>query len=110
MNGFVLSRDADADLQDIYTYSEDTWGAPQAVNYLAGLFDLFERICRHPFIGRTRPDLGGAIRSLPHGPHVVFYMPWQGGIAILRVLHASMDVEAVSGSAGSLPGMGGEPG
>ncbi len=109
MSGFVLSRDADADLQDIYAYSEDSWGGRQAEAYVAGLFDAFERICRHPSIGRARPELGADIRSLPHGTHVVFYIPWRGEIAIVRVLHGAMEVEGISGAINSLPRVEDDP-
>ena len=110
MSGYVLSLDADADLQDIYAYSNEAWGERQAVLYLNDLYVVFGRIGHHPAIGRPRRELGDEIRSLPHGAHVVFYMPWQGEVAILRVLHGSMDVERVSGAIGSLPGMEDLPG
>jgi toxin ParE1/3/4 len=109
VSGYFLSLDADADLQDIYAYSDVAWGERQAALYLTGLYAVFERIGRHPAIGRARRELGDDVRSLPHGAHMVFYMPWHGEIAILRVLHGSMDVESVAGAIGSLPGVEDEP-
>jgi toxin ParE1/3/4 len=109
VSGYVLSLDADADLQDIYAYSDEAWGERQAALYLTGLYAVFEWIGRHPAIGRPRRELGDHIRSLPHAAHVVVYMPWRGEIAILRVLHGSMDVESVAGAVVSLPGMEDEP-
>lgn len=95
MSGYVLSIDADADLQDIWSYTVDTWGERQADNYIVGLFQLFDRFAGFPDMGRRRPELGKTIRSFPHQSHVVFFMPWQNEIAIVRVLHASRDLAAL---------------
>lgn len=90
---YVLSLDADGDLQDIYVYSEQMWGEDQARAYLVSLFDAFDAIGLNPAIGRLRSELGDGIRSLPHASHVIFFMEWQGEAAILRVLHGSRDIE-----------------
>ncbi|MCI5077610.1 type II toxin-antitoxin system RelE/ParE family toxin [Oricola sp.] len=91
MSGYVLSLDAEEDLQDIYLYSEETWGPEQAARYLQELFETFGHIGRNPHMGRSRPELGSDLRSLPHVAHVIFYMEWRGEVAILRVLHGSRD-------------------
>lgn len=105
--GYFLSLDADEDLQDIYTYSNDVWGARQARRYLDGLFEVFAHLGRQPGMGRSRRELGEALRSFPHGSHVVFFMQWQGEVAIVRVLHGSMDFESVFADYNPLPGIEG---
>lgn len=107
MSGYFLSLDADQDLQDIYTYTDEKWGAPQAALYLHGLYEVFEQIGQNQAMGRLRRDLGDGIRSFPHGAHVVFYMPWQGEAAIVRVLHGSMDFESLFGTYNPLPSIQG---
>ncbi|MDP3527507.1 MAG: type II toxin-antitoxin system RelE/ParE family toxin [Hoeflea sp.] len=68
-------------------------GERQASAYLHELFEVFGHIGRHPHIGRLRPDLDEGLRSVPHGSHVIFFLPWQGETAIVRVLHGSRDHE-----------------
>lgn len=94
MTGYVLSEDAEEDLQGIYRYSERNWGEQQARRYVSALFDLFERLGRHPQLGRSRGELGEGIRSFAQGAHLTFYMEWGGEVAILRVLHGRMDFDA----------------
>ena len=93
MSKFFLSLDADEDLQDIYIYTEEKWGAKQAEKYTLDLYEAFELIGDNPKMGRLRQELGQDIRSLPHSSHVVFFMQWQDETAIVRVLHSSRDFE-----------------
>ncbi len=93
MSDYFLSLDADEDLQDIYTYSEEKWDAKQAEKYTVDLYEAFELIGNNPKMGRLRRELGQGIRSLPHSSHVIFFMDWQGETAIVRVLHSSRDFE-----------------
>jgi toxin ParE1/3/4 len=108
VSGYFLSLDADEDLQDIYAYSDEVWGARRAALYLTGLYEVFDQIGRNPAMGRLRRELGDDLRSFPHGSHVVFYMPWQGEVAIVRVLHGSMDFEALFDAYNPAAGIGGE--
>jgi len=109
VSGYFLSLDADHDLQDIYTYTDEKWGTAQATLYLNGLFEVFDQIGRNPAMGRLRRDLGDDIRGFPHAAHVVFYMPWQGEMAIVRVLHGSMDFESLFGTYNPAPGIENAP-
>lgn len=105
MTGFFLSADADEDLQDIYLRSVEVWGERQAQRYLASLFQAFDLLGHEPSIGRSRPDLHRDVRSFPHGSHIVFFMEWEGEIAILRVLHGRRDIDAVFESYDPLEGL-----
>jgi toxin ParE1/3/4 len=64
------------------------------LRYLEGLYHVFGLLAANAALGRLRPDIAEEVRSFPHRQHVVFYMPWKGEIAILRVLHGAQDVEA----------------
>jgi toxin ParE1/3/4 len=98
VTGYLLSIDAEEDLQGIFLFSEESWGEAQASEFIFGLFEVFEIIGDNPRIGRLRPELGDGIRSLPHASHVVFFMDWQGEAAIVRVLNKSRDLETLFGS------------
>ncbi len=43
-------------------------------------------------LGRVRADVAPSVRSFPIARHVAFYVAREGGIAVLRVLHPSVDV------------------
>lgn len=89
MTGYVLSDDADADLQDIFSYGFVTWGEKQATKYIYGLYELMASIGQNPNIGRLRADLHPLVRMFPSRPHAVFFMPWRGSTLIVRVLHGA---------------------
>jgi toxin ParE1/3/4 len=90
---YVLAREADNDLINIYWFTHERWGETQADVYIKGLFEIFSTIGRHPDMGRARPDLSAKVRSFVHKRHVIYYVKMADGIGISRVLHASMDVE-----------------
>jgi toxin ParE1/3/4 len=83
------------DLSEIWEYSERTWGTAQAEAYLRDLERSFGTIARGQGIGRLRPDLGPDIRALPVNRHMVFYLPREREVAILRVLHHRRDFSVI---------------
>ena len=98
MSGYIISSQADEDLQEIYDYSEDNWGEKQATKYLREIYAVFDLLATNPNIGRRRRELGSEICSVSHSSHLVYFMHWEGKIAIVRVLHASRDAEAAFGT------------
>jgi toxin ParE1/3/4 len=46
-------------------------------------------------MGRTRDELAAELRSFPVGRYVVFYMPLDDGVDVIRVLHGSRDIDAI---------------
>jgi toxin ParE1/3/4 len=46
-------------------------------------------------IGRSRDELAPGMRSFPVGRYVVFYLPLDDGIDVVRVLHGARDIETV---------------
>ena len=47
-----------------------------------------------PMMGRARDELAPGVRSFPFGRYVVFYLPLDGGIDVVRVLHGARDIDA----------------
>jgi toxin ParE1/3/4 len=90
---YRLSRAAQADLREIRAYTKTTWGETQAREYLSGLRSGLERLADATVIGKTRDDIAQGLRSFPLARHVVFYREYSDGIEVVRVFHASMDVE-----------------
>ena len=42
----------------------------------------------------TRRPLAAGLRSFPFGRYVIFYMPVQDGIDVVRMLHSARDVDS----------------
>lgn len=91
MSGYVLSGDADADLQDIFSFGIVTWGEKRATKYIYDIYEKLNLVGFNADIGRARPELHLFVRALPHGSHVLFFMPWRGGTLIVRILHGAAD-------------------
>jgi toxin ParE1/3/4 len=48
-----------------------------------------------PEMGKARPELGEGLRSLPtRTPYLIFYLPDDDGLLIVRVLHHARDIDA----------------
>jgi toxin ParE1/3/4 len=91
----VLKRPlAELDLDDIWWYiAQDN---PEAADRL---LDRIEEQCqslaRFPEMGISREELMPGLRSLPVGNYVVFYLPIERGIEIVRVLHGMRDIDVL---------------
>ena len=46
-------------------------------------------------MGRVRDELEPGMRSFPFGRYVIFYMPIDEGIDVVRVLHGARDIDAI---------------
>jgi toxin ParE1/3/4 len=93
VTSYRLAADADADLQNIYWFTHESWGENQAEIYINSLFATFDLLAQRPEMGRLRTELARDIRSFTHKRHVIYYTNLNAEIGIARVLHVSMDVE-----------------
>jgi len=90
---YRLTRQADADLKDIYRYTRRTWGRAQAAQYARQLHQCLTMLAARPQVGRKREELQPpGLHSFVQGSHVVFYQPQPYGVLIVRILHGSQDV------------------
>jgi plasmid stabilization system protein ParE len=48
VSSFVLGRAAYADLEDIESYTLETWGEAQRDRYISGLFEKFDAVAGKP--------------------------------------------------------------
>jgi plasmid stabilization system protein ParE len=92
MSDYVLSVDAEFDLQDIWEYiAHDSITA--ADRWIAKLFDAFETLARAPSIGHLRPDLTtSAVRFWPVGKYLIIYRAENSPLEIVAVTHGGRDV------------------
>ena len=93
MKRYQITQEADGDLQEIWLYiSQDDPAAAEKL--LSEILSKFELLAEHPLAGRLRPELSATLRSFAAGNYVLFYRPTDKGAEIIRVLHASRDLES----------------
>jgi toxin ParE1/3/4 len=91
----VLKRpQAEADLDDIWWHiAQDN---PDAADRLLDAID--ERctlLAQFPLVGTSRDELIPGLRSVPVGNYLVFYLPLDDGIEVVRVLHGARDIDVL---------------
>lgn len=83
-----------ADVADIWDFiSDDSIVAADRV--LDRLDSALDILADMPMMGRPRPDLGNGLRSLAVGYYIIYYVPTDSTVEIVRVLHGARDVEAL---------------
>lgn len=94
MRAYLLSPEAEIDLQEIEEYSALQWGDTKAAEYIEELFDAFELLAEHPGIGK--PKLRKKLLTFPLNRHIILFSVDRKAekIHILRVLHSAMNIKA----------------
>lgn len=91
VKAYHLSRDAEADLEDIFAYTVRTWSVRQADLYLDSIEDAIEALAAGLRSGRARPELGPDYLVLGLGSHFIIFRELED-IFIVRILHQSRDL------------------
>ena len=91
MTLYVLSPRAQADLDDIWTFTTNRWSAAQAELYIRQIQSDIETVAALPEIGRACDEIRRGYRGYRTGSHLIFYRLTDGGIDVVRILHARMD-------------------
>lgn len=91
MSLVTFSPAAAADLDNIWDYTVEEWGADQADRYTDDIQNTCSSLARGEKRGR---DVGVRAGYLKHavGKHFVFFRTTKAGIEVIRILHQSMDV------------------
>ena len=92
INRYILSLEADFDLEEVFDFTYFKFGLNQAIKYLTEIEEVFEKLVRNPEIGRTRNEIKKNLLSIPVGEHVVFYRISSDYIVIVRVLYGGRDL------------------
>lgn len=79
-------------LDQIYRYTRDRWGAAQADLYITGLFSAFDMIEAHGVVSRQIPaEFGTEGYFFRYERHFVYWRHLSNGdIGIVTVLHERM--------------------
>jgi toxin ParE1/3/4 len=91
MAEYRLTSRAEADLEKIANYTIEQFGIEQARRYRDGLENCFQSLAENPKLGRSAEQLAPNLRRFEHRSHIIFYVPQDNGVLIIRVLHESMD-------------------
>ena len=94
MAHFRLTPAAQSDLELIWDYTVENFGANQAIIYTDGLDSACRLLAEAPLINRPRPEYQPEVRIYPHAEHLIVYLISGGVVEIIRILHASMDVDS----------------
>ncbi len=86
-----LHPQAEIDYREIGRYTQQEWGVAQRRKYLSALRLKFENIAEYPDIGISRDDIGEGIYYAPCERHMIYYTHSKQYVAIIRILHHSMD-------------------
>lgn len=85
---------AQADILEIWDYITDD--NPAAADRRVDQLDAqFRLLATQPKMDRARNELAADVRSFPVGRYVVFYVPLDAGIDVVRVLHSARDIDAI---------------
>ncbi len=75
----------------MYEYGILKFGLEVARKYLLGLQEVFQVLADNPALGRSAFEFAQGLRRFSYEAHIVFYLPTDRGIFIVRVLNQSMD-------------------
>ena len=91
MSLVTFSPAAAADLDNIWDYTVEKWGADQADRYTDDLQNTCSGLARGEKRGRNVDVRSGYLKHAV-GKHFVFFRMTKAGIEVIRILHQSMDV------------------
>lgn len=90
MAEYRLTPAAEADLEDIWTYSANTWSVEQANLYIDELVAIFDALATNPRQAAPCDHIRAGYRYARARRHVVYLKHQKDGIDIVRVLHDRM--------------------
>jgi toxin ParE1/3/4 len=90
---YRLSPAARSDLDEIWDYSAERWGANQANTYIRELAGAIERIASRKRRGRACDDIRAGYFKHACQSHVIFYRMEGEAVVVVRVLHQRMDFD-----------------
>ena len=89
-----ISASAAEDLKDIWNYAaqHDENSARKLIKEINKKFILLRD---NPLVGREQDKFLVGLKSFVVKSYFIFYLPFEDGIDVLRVLHSSRDIESI---------------
>ena len=80
------------DLEDIWTYTLETWSLRQADKYYNDIIEAIEILCANPKSGKSAEHLRKGYRFFKVNSHLIFYIATDFHLDVIRILHSQMDI------------------
>jgi len=93
MRKYRLSKRADFDIAGIANYTIRQFGVKQARRYRDGSEKIFRGLAEYPNSGRSAGHLAPRLRRMNFESHVIFFLPDEDRVLIVRILHRRMAFE-----------------
>lgn len=77
---------AEADLEDIWRYTAQTWSPDQADTYIDSLIQTIETLVAMPTIARERAEFDPPVRIHPAAEHLIIYRIEEPFLVVIRIL------------------------
>jgi toxin ParE1/3/4 len=81
------------DIEEIWDYSFNHFGAEHAEAYIRDLQRAAQAIAQDPRRGRACDDIRAGYRKFLVGSHVLFFRVTEERVIVVRILHQRMDFE-----------------
>jgi plasmid stabilization system protein ParE len=96
MSRVLFAQSAQSDILEAWLFI-----AEENIDAADGVIDAIDKeaqtLALQPLMGRARPELDQEVRSWPTSTrYILFYVPTEAGITVLRVLHHARDIPNVS--------------
>ena len=91
MAEFRISPRAQRDLEGIFAYSTEHWGVEQANRYNERIESVCGELADAPELAPRCDDLRKGYRRWNVSSHAIYFRVTANGIAVMRILHGSMD-------------------
>lgn len=88
-----FSPAAQADIEDIWDFTSKHWGREQAVRYIRNIEATSAGIADGRVHVRSAEDIRQGYKKAACGAHMIYFLESADGIAIIRILHQSMDAD-----------------
>lgn len=86
LSGYRLTPKAEADLEDIWLYTAQSWSPVQADRYIDGLLAILDTLVAMPTIARVRSEFDPPIRIHPFAEHMIIYRTENNWLSVIRIL------------------------
>lgn len=91
----ALRPEAQRDIAEIWTYTEERWGEEQAELYTDQLRARIHTIADNPDMGSDCSDIHPDLRRIRCGAHLVYYLATDALLDVVRILHERRDATAL---------------
>ncbi len=94
MTGIRFTRSAETDLLELWLNiaEENLVAADESLDVIQAALAI---LSSQPEMGRARPELADGLRSFPtRTPYLIFYIPDDDHLLVVRVLHHARDIDA----------------